>query len=304
MLLLLFIFQQEDMFLPELDPEPDPDPDDDYDDDPVVPIVDIAPDDVDERLRRGGQAVGRPENIQMIQMIEERKRAFREERAQIRTDRRDRARGEPIQCTKPHTHRAIGMDACVCDEGYFGYDPMEKGCWKCEEPCHMNAQCAEGGRCECLPGFVGDGVVQCDYDYPKIIDARPKLCVGGGCIINVTLDKEPLWYSKAVCIFGNAHVTAVRNSESFYSCRAPTIDTWKETLQFSYDGQHMSENTFILYFSRSVSFSDEDIMHVLLFVFLFVVIGLVLYKVKTRESRPPVGQKPRKRPKKSQYETL
>ena len=301
-MLLLFLVLD---FIPEFDGV-----DMDFDGDPQPPLIKDEEWDVDARLRRGD---GQP-NVRKhigdgfsVEQIEESKRKFREERVKIRGERRDLEKSFFFECKMPHTHRAYGGATCVCDDGYVGFDPMNKGCWKCEQVCHENAACVEGGVCECAEGYVGDGVSSCEYDYPEMLNVVPKICTRGGCALNITIKKGRTSSHKGYCLFDDLTVDAYKVRDNVFTCKVPMTISWKSSVRFSWDAQHGSLNSFTVFFRKEVDWDDDSVIVLLLFLVLFGTGAIIWYKRKHQPEPPRVVAKAkgrRKKPKKSEYETL
>lgn len=63
-------------------------------------------------------------------------------------------------CTLPNTE-VNSKGQCVCKQGYLtDHENFNKnGCWLCDKACGTFAKCSYPGKCTCLKGFYGNGIV-------------------------------------------------------------------------------------------------------------------------------------------------
>ena len=127
---------------------------------------------------------------------------------------------------------------CVCRKGYVGDNPVtSRGCWTCRNQCNKNfAACKYPGVCECINGYVGDGV-DCEAPAPKIEKISS---IDKGIIVYIVKDPSNFTMTEGYCRFGVPIVKAEIIGATMH-CQIPE-DAGKY-VSVSYDKKTWSDST-------------------------------------------------------------
>jgi hypothetical protein len=151
-------------------------------------------------------------------------------------------RGEPVNCTMPHSTPNHNRSSCVCEPDYVGDSPLrDRGCWRCAEPCHVHAGCYYPGQCRCKRGLVGSATSACDLPVPRVV--RIEGDAGGyPPSIRALFETETAFAPFLVfCRFGGLRVAAAVANSSAVHCLVPSGVTGDVPVAISFDGKNWAQ---------------------------------------------------------------
>jgi len=90
-------------------------------------------------------------------------------------------------CTAPNTKKN-SRGKCICTSQFPHGDPsLMTGCFRCKSKCNESAICVYPGRCQCNPGFSGNGVSECLANAPVLQRVFPdRVYIRSRFVLNVT----------------------------------------------------------------------------------------------------------------------
>lgn len=147
-------------------------------------------------------------------------------------------------CPYPNTRGYVGYStACDCLEGYErDYPIKDRGCWTCNQTCHIHAICEYPGICRCRHGWVGDGISSCEIPLIELASITPlnssdTLPLTLSVTFHAANDFVPL---HAYCKFNGQHVVSglMEPQKQTIKCLIPTqVKVGIAKVAISADGQ-------------------------------------------------------------------
>lgn len=176
-------------------------------------------------------------------------------------------------CDGANTIRILSGE-CKCAQGFpFGDPSGIQGCWNCEDDCNDDAKCIYPGICQCIPGFKGNGVRECEPITPKLLSFYPK---SGKAGTNINISYSMLNNSNplnAYCKFGSIPIDAKFVTSNYIICEVPKMKSEDALLTISLDAMAWSTEEF--YFKVK---GESDPIRLFPFILgSIVIVGTILY---------------------------
>ncbi|EAY04348.1 hypothetical protein TVAG_069980 [Trichomonas vaginalis G3] len=162
---------------------------------------------------------------------------------------------------------------CRCLPGFNFGDPVSKyGCYQCSLTCHKNGFCAHPGKCKCLKGLVGDGVLKCDIPIPTVTSVYPSIIRSQGFIdtqISYSLD-VPYIPTEFWCKFHNTIVKGELIQNGLGKCKAPPSNEHAVRVSISFDTVKYSESDVFLFYNQEAKIQAN-------FNWILIVLSIILF---------------------------
>lgn len=190
-----------------------------------------------------------------------------------------------LSCDNPNTKRSLDNTQCICKEGFIGDTPVkDRGCWKCEPKCGINAHCEYPGRCICDGGYIrnGSGCVPTVPQLLSLLDIPNNFTNIVKANYKVQSSSPPF---VAFCqINGSIKVAASLSSNSSLECLIPSDGICD--VRISFDGIHWSNQLSYTPTRQRVSNPPRPVPQQSLPINLFVQLGLgVMIAIVSRNLR-------------------
>ncbi|OHT13220.1 hypothetical protein TRFO_16651 [Tritrichomonas foetus] len=168
---------------------------------------------------------------------------------------------------------------CVCKSGYID---DHRGCFKCAEICHKDAQCVYPGKCECKNHLIGDGINSCQDSTPSILKINPKSGpTSGGSEVNVTLrDEIPSIATFGFCRFGSSIVKAKTMRGKIVVCVSPPHISEVVNFAFSYNQIQWSKESIPFKFDDDLGFIEWILDQHFILVVIAIVALFFFFKLR------------------------